>query len=92
MRLYFCKARGEEEKSTLVTSFRISYGDLLNRLGKTSKFPAESGSAPAPQADAVVPDLSWSSINLAFLSSPLLLNLICVCYIYCLLALFRERR
>jgi len=91
MRLDFRKARGEEGKSTLVTAFSISSGDLCNGLGKTSKFPDASGSAPAPQADAALPGLYWSSSILACLGSPLLLSLISVCYIYCLLVSFKKR-
>lgn len=57
MRLGFHMARGEEERSTLVTVFSISSRDLCNRLGKSSDFPDESGSAQAPPVDAVLPDL-----------------------------------
>lgn len=92
MRLDFHKAKGEEEKSTLVTPLSISSGDLCSRLGKTSELPEESGSAPAPQADAVLPELYWSSIILGFLGSPLLLDPICMCHIYCLVATFEEGR
>lgn len=57
MRLRFHTARGEEERSALVTAFSISSRDLCSRLGKSSDFPDESGSAQALQVDAVLPDL-----------------------------------
>lgn len=57
MSLGFHMARGEEERSTLVTAFSVSSKDLCTRLGKSSNFPDESGSAQAPQVDAVLPDL-----------------------------------
>lgn len=57
MRLGFHTARGEEQRSTLVTAVSISSRDLCSRLGKSSDFPDESGSAQAPRVDAALPDL-----------------------------------
>lgn len=73
-----------------MTPFSISSGDLWDRLGKTSEFPDESGSAAAPRVDAVLLESYWSGTILAFLSSPLLLSPISMCYIYCSLVSFKK--
>lgn len=60
----------KRKKVNLVAPFSISSRDLCSRLGKTSEFPAGSGSAPTSQVQAAWPGLCWSAVILAVRGSP----------------------